>query len=466
MLFLVRDRTGVRPLFHARAGSLVVSGTSARDVLGADAVSREPSALALAAWLAGELSDPAETLFASLRRVPPGHVLAVGRAGEKLHEAWAPAPAGSLAADEAERFGDVLERAVRRALAGRPGAVFLSGGLDSSAVAIAAARAGDVPPLALCVDVEGASEVAMQRAVGDGLGLPQLFAAARSGEGLLGRALERTAGSLWPIGSAWSPVFDGLVLDARESGVRVILDGQGGDELLDATLLRGRELLRRRKLGGMIDLIRADRAYTGSSRVTTLRGALGALRNAPGRPRELPAWLAPDPVVRRALVEQAATPMPRSHAAIRRADLLDPYMAHAREDAFDAAEHREMTHCHPLWDAEVVALLCGLPPEAFVRGGEPKSPARAYVRSRIPSLEEPWPRPQVANDLLSAIVEEQGPSLWQQLGGPRLLGSLGVLNPDHPFARFAPGHVWAIMSLEQWLRRQGSEVVPHDSSVT
>ncbi len=402
---------------------------------------RELDPLAVAAWVCGVDAGPETTLYRTLKRVPAGHMLVANHLGSRLTRLWQPPGEGSLDAREARRFGDVLESAVERAAVGRA-AIFLSGGIDSSAVAAAAAavsRAGATPaPLALSLEIEGASEEKEQRTVADALGLDRRSRVAAAGAGLLERALDRAAESLWPAGSAWQPVYDDLVGDAQALGVSTVLDGIGGDELLDAALRPARRALVRGRVSVLREIAAAERAYAGGGMRTVIRGALGR-----GRRWEPPPYI--DPAYRPALAELAARPHD---------DLLSGRIAAGWEEIWDAGSRQGIAYCHPLWDAEVVSLIRGLPVEALVAGGQAKSPARAYLSERVSAIQGPWPRPAVANTLIRALYAE-----YAQRARPRVLEfpglrELGAISGDLSAERFPLPTFVAMLLCERWLHSQ------------
>ncbi|CAN5666999.1 asparagine synthase (glutamine-hydrolyzing) [soil metagenome] len=450
-LRLVRDCTGLYPLFHARRGDEVLALTDARAALDEGAVTRELDPVSIAAWISGAPLEPEETLYASLRRVPAGHALVGDTGGSRLVRTWDPPEPGTLPAAAASEFGTLLEGALARALGGGRAAVFLSGGVDSAAVAAAAAaaseRLGLEPPLALCVDMEGAREGPTQAAVANALGLPTRTAQARVEEGLLDRGLERAASSLWPTAAMWAPVFDGLAAMAAAEGVKVLADGQGGDDLVDGGLAAGGALWP--KPLALASWLLAERRYAGSFR-TPLRHLVRTLRPGTLSTTEAPAWLA-DPF--RTEIAARLVARPRTYAEIRRADLTDSMLAAQREETFDAGMRRGLTHCHPLWDSELVRLLDGVPPQALVAGGYPKSPARAYLRLRIPAVRGAWPRPALATDLLGGLLARDGARLWAQTGGSEQLARLGLIEGGTLLAGYPTSSQWTMMSMEYWLEQ-------------
>ena len=435
-LELIRDRTGLHPLFHHESSRGTIAGPDARALLALPEVPTEPDPLALAAWLAGVDGEPETTLYRSLRRVPAGHIVTIDARGAHLARLWEPPAEGSLSAREAARFGEALEDSVGTSLIGRAG-IFLSGGIDSSAVAAATTKvnrdAGVEPPLALCVEIEGASEESQQRAVAEALGLARKSRPASAGPGLRQRACERAAGSLWPTGSPWQPVYDDLALEARDSGVSQIFDGIGGDELLDAALGPARRAVTHLRFGVMRDIAAAERGYVGGGMLSVLRAA------APRRQRR--RWQPPPYIASR---YQAAL---RELADARSDDLLSTRIAAAWEETWDAGLRQGVRYHHPMWAAGVVALVRGLPLEALVARGQAKSPARSYLADRIPAISGPWPRPAVADSLLRAFEREHA---RQAPAAGALLVELGIVSAPS-LGRNPEKMTASMMLLEQWL---------------
>jgi asparagine synthetase B (glutamine-hydrolysing) len=412
-LELIRDRTGLQPLFYAAGTDTLIASTDLRALAARPEVDATVSAESASAWLDGRARDPSETLFAAIRRVPPGHIVTLdSNGGVGLRRDWAPPSPRSYARTDASRFGDLLEAATHaHAELGRP-AVFLSGGLDSSAVI--AASAATSGPLALCVDFVGASETETQGAVTAALRLERTDRAAEAGASLVQRALDLVRESLWPTPAVWGPIFEELATDAVTAGAGVLMDGLGGDELLDAGYAAGRALLQRP--WWLAAWLLAERRYAGS--------AAGSLRTLARRGRP-------------------------TYAAERARDILDPALGEQREETFDRGCRTGLPRRHPLWSADVVELLQGLPPEALVERGDPKSPARAYLRRRIPEIAGVWPRPKVADTFATQVLDELRRRL-AATGTPRL-AELGIERGKNGVKTLSFGQIWPMLSLENWL---------------
>jgi asparagine synthase (glutamine-hydrolysing) len=150
-LVLARDRVGIKPLHYAQLPGRLIFGSEIKALLADPELSREVDPAALADYLVLEYVPTPRSMLSQVRKLPPGHVLRWRQAdgGLTLRQYWdvdlsasENGRAEALDADAcAEQVRDALEQAVRRELvADVPIGVFLSGGLDSSAVAAMAVR--------------------------------------------------------------------------------------------------------------------------------------------------------------------------------------------------------------------------------------------------------------------------------------------------------------------------------------
>jgi asparagine synthase (glutamine-hydrolysing) len=154
-LFLTRDRIGEKPLYYYVDGGRLVFGSEIKAILGDPSIPRELNLRGLANFLAFGHSVAPETAFQSVLKLLPGHYLLAE--GGRVHVAryWDVGDEPELGPGETEedevelaaRILELLDDSVRRRLvADVPVGAFLSGGLDSSAVAALMARhTGDRP---------------------------------------------------------------------------------------------------------------------------------------------------------------------------------------------------------------------------------------------------------------------------------------------------------------------------------
>jgi asparagine synthase (glutamine-hydrolysing) len=137
---VVRDRLGLKPLVYAHRGEGFAFGSTVRSVLPwlpRDA--RAFSVDAIDAYLAHRYVPAPRTICAGIARLPNAHRLEYDMASRSLaiHRYWQPAPAA------AQDYRALLDEAIElRLVADRPLGLFLSGGVDSAAIACRLAAAG------------------------------------------------------------------------------------------------------------------------------------------------------------------------------------------------------------------------------------------------------------------------------------------------------------------------------------
>jgi asparagine synthase (glutamine-hydrolysing) len=140
-LLLARDRLGIKPLYWTIVGTRLLFGSEIKAILASGAVRAEVRQAAIPELLSMRSLAGDETLFAGIRTLMPGHVLSFAGGRATLRRYWMipPPPARPVPRDPAEdvrRFRALLEESVRlRLMSDVPLGVFLSGGLDSSAIA-------------------------------------------------------------------------------------------------------------------------------------------------------------------------------------------------------------------------------------------------------------------------------------------------------------------------------------------
>lgn len=149
--FAARDPYGIKPLYMAQTAQGVLLASQVKALLATGLVSREPCARGQAGfWLLGSVPEP-HSWFRDIQALPAGHCAWVnnGRLGTtrswwNIADAWRNAPAVTLPVPEVrERVRDALRASVAAHLvADVPVGVFLSGGIDSGALAGMMAEAG------------------------------------------------------------------------------------------------------------------------------------------------------------------------------------------------------------------------------------------------------------------------------------------------------------------------------------
>jgi asparagine synthase (glutamine-hydrolysing) len=155
-LFIARDRLGVKPLYyvHTDDGSLYFA-SEIKSLLAAGAVKPEMNFGALPDYLANHGTSAEETLFAGVKRLLPGHHLVWCDGRVRIEEYWDLHYTGAEAdgrkdrrsdADYIAEWDELFRTSVRlRLMADVPLGMFLSGGIDSSAIAAVMSGMVDAP---------------------------------------------------------------------------------------------------------------------------------------------------------------------------------------------------------------------------------------------------------------------------------------------------------------------------------
>jgi asparagine synthase (glutamine-hydrolysing) len=151
-LFIARDRLGVKPLYyvHTGDGSLYFA-SEIKALLEAGAITPEINFAALPDYLANHSTSGEETLFRGVRRLLPGHTLLWRDGVLKIKKYWDVSFSKTIDAQRSDKdciaeWADLFRTSVRlRLMADVPLGMFLSGGIDSSAIAAVMSGMVDEP---------------------------------------------------------------------------------------------------------------------------------------------------------------------------------------------------------------------------------------------------------------------------------------------------------------------------------
>lgn len=236
-LLIARDRMGIKPLYYAVEGGRLLFASEIKPVLLAlgKPVRANPEALDLfmsSGYVAGEL-----TLFDGVRKLQPGYVLELVDGAARSRPYWdlpdvVPTPMADAEAEE--RLAALLRESVDHCMVSDvPIGAFLSGGVDSSVVVsnMAALSPGRVKTYALGFeDSAEHNELAHARRVAALLGTDHTEHILRS-EDFFENLLAFVRRTEEPIVDASGIAMYHLARRARQD-VKVVLSGEGGDELL------------------------------------------------------------------------------------------------------------------------------------------------------------------------------------------------------------------------------------------
>src|SRR5579864_9462778 len=241
-VFLARDRLGIKPLYYSLRNGVLFFASEVRALLANGCVPRQISAGALDSYLLfGSVCEPM-TMVEEIFSLQPGHYASVPASGPVKW--FAPVPYGTFGEAASQKLSDApttLEDAAARlrpilteAVAGHliadvPLGIFLSSGLDSTAiVALASAAQSGLHTFTVIFPEQEFSEADPARATAKKFGTHH--------EELLLDGAEMLAHLDDAVDALDQPSMDGINTyfvswAARRAGLKVALSGLGGDEI-------------------------------------------------------------------------------------------------------------------------------------------------------------------------------------------------------------------------------------------
>jgi asparagine synthase (glutamine-hydrolysing) len=143
-LVLARDRVGIKPLYYAEHDGVFLFGSEPKAILAYPGFPRALDVTSLYQYLTYEYVPSPRSIFQGIRKLRPGHAIVVDDGSVAERPYWhldftpRPSPARVAETDLADQLWETLRESVGMELVSDvPLGVFLSGGLDSSAVAAA-----------------------------------------------------------------------------------------------------------------------------------------------------------------------------------------------------------------------------------------------------------------------------------------------------------------------------------------
>jgi asparagine synthase (glutamine-hydrolysing) len=238
-LLLVRDRVGIRPLFFQHDGRRLLFGSEIKSVLTASRQPRRLDLFGLSQIFTFWSTVGERTAFEGVRSLPPGCMLSVERDRETLTQYWQwrfpsrDQHSTLTFSQAAEELRSLLADAVRLQLrADVPVGAYLSGGLDSSIIVSMIRQSTDVPlrTFSVCFEDPEFDESEYQQAMVRHLGTDHT--AVRCSQQEIGAAFARlvlhTETPIVRTGPVPLMILSDLV---RRSGFKVVLTGEGADEV-------------------------------------------------------------------------------------------------------------------------------------------------------------------------------------------------------------------------------------------
>jgi asparagine synthase (glutamine-hydrolysing) len=255
-LILARDPFGIKPLYYIESEAGLAFASEPQALIAAGLAKRQIDAEPQTELLELQFTTRRDTIFPGIKRVLPGETIVVadGRIVERHRRAALPSD-GPEDCEESAAL-DRLEKALLDSVevhqrSDVPYGMFLSGGIDSSALLALMARLNSRPVVALTAHFPGSQahdEREAAQTVAKALGAQHI-------------EVEVTAQDFWTLLPSVAAAMDDPAADyacvptfklaarAREAGLKVVLSGEGGDELF-AGYGRYRSVMRPWWLGG------------------------------------------------------------------------------------------------------------------------------------------------------------------------------------------------------------------------
>ena len=262
-LFLARDPYGIKPLYYTESGGTLHFASQVKALLKHPSVSRESDAAGMVGFqLFGSVPEPF-TLYRQVSALPGGHCLWVGQegVGEPIRYASLSEKLASASRDERSNVGEVVSEAVHDSVRAHLVAdvevgVFLSSGVDSASLVGLMRDAGQESIRAITLGFEElvgtpADEVPLARAVA------RQYGAHHHVELVTRNDFHNSAERI--LADMDQPSIDGInswfvSKAAHDCGLKVVLSGLGGDELL-AGYSTFRTVPRMRRVGGISAMV-------------------------------------------------------------------------------------------------------------------------------------------------------------------------------------------------------------------
>ena len=416
-LFIARDRLGVKPLYyvHTDDGSLYF-GSEIKTLFEAGAITPEINYTALPDYLANHATSGEETLYKDVKRLLPGHTLRWRDGKLEIKKYWDVSfskteDTGRSDKDYIAEWYELFRTSVRlRLMADVPLGMFLSGGIDSSAIAAVMSGMVDEPikTFSVAFAEREANELAYARIVAEAYKTNHHEVVVSPEEFF--NALPRL---VWhedePLAHPSSVALYFVSLLASQH-VKVVLTGEGSDELL-AGYGRYRKTILNLSLG------KHYRSLTPSVLRGAVRSGIQGLPTSKMRQKLLRSFLGVAPDIESIYFDNFAVfPLVMqgdllSNEALERIGGIDPYAgvrAALEETDADSLLDRLLyadikTYLHellmkqdqmsmatsiesrvPFLDHKLVEFTCSLPERLKLRGGTTKYILRESMKGVLP----------------------------------------------------------------------------------
>ncbi|MBX2797196.1 MAG: asparagine synthase (glutamine-hydrolyzing) [Myxococcales bacterium] len=483
-LTLARDRMGTRPLYYGHTDGQVAFASELPALLKVPWIERTLDRTRLAEYLSFQVVHAPRTLLKGVLQLEPGCWVQHAEGGRRTTRYWQPryAPPGTARPSDGEvvdRLQEAVSAAVhRRVPAGVDTGQFLSGGLGSAAIAMAARSRGvALPGFTVSFTDDPYPEAPFAGRVASLLGVELHEVVVGTAE--LADSFDDAVAALGhPVGHPAVLMQLALAREARQH-VRVVLSGNGGESLFGGRQIDG--LARDLRLAGLLQHVPSPlassarrllnqtrwgrRAATRLSSYALDLGIGGAdLFSTEERERLLsdPSWVKPH--VRREVLEPLYADLDTDpinvalHGTLR-SSLIE--RALPRMDRTAAATGLDVRF--PLLDTAVVAAATALPGTAKIRrvagSLHTRWPLRAMLQGQLPAVLVDRPKRGLPTPLGTWLagpgrlfMEERVRRLKEDPNGLWNADAIDGLRRDVRRSNAAGIRLWTLFILDAWCR--------------
>ena len=486
-LFAARDAMGMRSFYFHQKGDGLLFASEVQQLLTVRNVPAELFRPAVAGYLAGGLGRPEWTFYRGIRQLPPAHAILATGSELRQWRFWQADPDRRIrhrrAEDYTRHFREVMQVAVEARLRSRkPAGLLLSGGVDSSTIAIAGAQVAEAGGRAGAPRLRAYSHAFQELADSDERHISKPLAKH------LGLPMSDVpSDDCWPLkdypahgphrDEPWIEVYQAMLergfSTADGEGMGIVLTGHRGDEMVGDWIYDAPGLMRSGDLRAVWREAAAYRAQGQGSVARFLRRELLAPllggQDGPAASRgAAPPWLAPGLEETIDLVElqaEAAPPGPFEgaragrHGRIFRFGGARAALHHRR-----TALHTGLEHADPWSDRRIAEFVLAIPQHLVNRISEPKRLARKAMSDAIPPTLTRRTEKIIPSGLFHRGFREREVATVRGLLEGSRAAEAGFLEAREVMRVYeiylggqAPPHdFWWPLTLEMWLRAHWS----------
>ena len=472
-MYLARDRLGIKPLYyHATPGRLCFA-SELKALFQDPRIPRAPDMGVLYRFLLHRVHDAGEeTFFAGVKRLLPGHFMTVAPDGRTtMTRYWSPEVNPEFSSSRtdsqyAEEFEELFERVIRRhMIADVPVGVSLSGGLDSSGVSsVMASLMGSGAD----THTEGSLHTFSALYPGQSIDESDYVHSVEAYVKSVPHYAYPTVDEFWDEIAEWvwyqeeptissAPYAYYCVYRIAKGRVKVILSGNGGDELLAGYLPYFRTYLssamdQRHFLAAIREVVLGRDLYTKYAR------ELAATRRPGGpRPFSMPEFLTATPAV---LAEFDYRPSRNLNLR-----LADDVLRYSTPNLLRYEDKNSMAFSIesrvPFLDHDLVEFIFQLPVDQKIKRGWNRYVYRQAMKGRMPEANRTRRSKIGFTNPEAAWTRERAPQIREVFSSSRL-SSRGIFDSGRLLEEFdawlggKPGDglaFWRVLVTELWLRR-------------